>query len=149
MAEKQIHAALAGRSNGFGQVLDLDTELAAALVDIEFASLEDRLNIVVATIEILKDDEIVQQAEVIAAETQQFLDRLNGCSVGFHLLGHGLGHCRFASVFPCRIGVDLGENAVPFGLRDALTTGEIDIEHKFLERGESRLPGGIDTTREG
>ena len=44
--------------------------------------------------------------------------------------------------------MDLGENAVPFGLRDALTTGEIDIEHKFLERGESRLPGGIDTTRE-
>ena len=167
MGVEQEHPAELGHLGVGAHVGDLDTEVAAALVDVELAHLEDAAGAVRTTVEIRKDHVVAKEFREVAVAEQELLDFVNrsglllkglvslyqreqlGLSVGLQqgldlLDAESLDGLSLLLAQPGAVGTELREDRRPLGFRDAFRLRKVHVEDESLERGESRLPSRVD-----
>ncbi len=152
-----------------GHVAHAQAELAAALVEIERAGLEDRL--VVARVEVAQGDEVAQQADEVTVVAHQALERVDlaGRGLGGEVLvdqagergagavgeqpphvgdrkhGHRVGRHRR---HPGAMGGEAPGQVLPFGLGEDFARAQDGGDDLVAQRGDARLPGRVQPDRQ-
>ena len=148
----------------FAHVCNAYAEPAAALVDIEFTSLEDGHYRLVGRVEITQYHIVAKQLVEVSHKVGEFVHLVYG--VGLVLKGfvffdklkqggfvvcfeqllyffqaQGLNFCALLGVFPCHIRLKRSHECVPFLLVDSFSLQACEV----LESIEPGLPCGVDT----
>ena len=169
IAVGEIGARQSGQQRVPGAILDGQAEIAASLVQVEGAGLEDRL--VLAPVEIPEAHEVIQQLIEVPVITGELLHRGDGSELRFQALvlgnelGKGIFGCagqNLADAIPPKlrhraagqarrptlIGAEFRQQFAPVRLGESILVAEQRLDRVVLELGDRVSPGRVHTLRQ-